>query len=103
MTKPLVITVPHELGRAEAKRRLEDGVGKLKATFGDKVSSVDETWSGDRLDVLVKALGQSVAAALQVREDHVQVEVQLPWALALVAEKAKGLIQRQGQLLLEKK
>jgi hypothetical protein len=29
--------------------------------------------------------------------------VQLPWLLAMVAEKAKALIQKQGTLMLEKK
>lgn len=103
MSKPLVVTVPHQLGRAEARRRLEEGVTSLKAKFGDKVSSIDERWSGDRLDIDVKALGQSVAAMLEVTEEHVQVEVQLPWMLAMIAEKAKGFIQKEGRVLLEKK
>jgi hypothetical protein len=38
-----------------------------------------------------------------VAEDSVRVEVQLPWMLSMVAEKAKGLIQKQGTLMLEKK
>lgn len=103
MSKPLVVTVPHQLGRVEARRRLEEGVTSLKAKFGDKVSSIDERWSGDRLDIDVKALGQSVAAVLEVTEEHVQVEVQLPWMLAMIAERAKGLIQKEGRVLLEKK
>ena len=103
MSKPLIVTVPHQLGRTEARRRLETGIGHLKAKFGDKVSSVTDSWAGDRLDVRVEALGQSAEAQLDVEEDHVRVEVQLPWMLALVAEKAKGLIQKEGTLLLAKK
>lgn len=103
MSKPLIVTVPHQLGRAEARRRLESGIGHLKAKFGDKVSSVTDAWTGDRLDVRVVALGQSADAQLDVEEDHVRVEVQLPWMLAMIAEKAKGLIQKEGTLLLAKK
>lgn len=103
MSKALVVTVPHQLGREEARRRLEQGVGTLKARFGDKVSSIDERWSGDHLNVAVKALGQSVSATLDVERDHVRVEVQLPWMLAMIAEKAKRYIQKEGQILLEKK
>jgi hypothetical protein len=51
----------------------------------------------------VGALGQSVSGHLQVEEDQVRVELQLPWMLAMLAEKAKGLIQKQGTLLLERK
>jgi hypothetical protein len=38
-----------------------------------------------------------------VREDSVQVEVQLPWILSMLAEKVKPVIQKQGRLMLEKK
>jgi hypothetical protein len=103
MSKPLIVTVPHQLGRAEARRRLENGIGQLRAKFGDKVTSVEDSWTGDRLDVHVQALGQSAQAQLDVADDHVRVEVQLPWMLAMVAEKAKGFIQKEGTLLFEKK
>jgi putative polyhydroxyalkanoate system protein len=103
MSKPLVVVIPHQLGRVEARRRLETGIGQLKQTFGDKVTSIEEAWTGDRLDVRVGALGQSITGNLDVAEDQVRVELQLPWMLAMLAEKAKGLIQKQGTLLLERK
>jgi hypothetical protein len=103
MTKPLVVSIPHNLGKAEAMRRLQGGLTRLKSQFGDKVASVDETWSGDRMEFRVGALGQTVQGHLDVREDQVHVEVQLPWLLAMVAEKAKNFIQKQGTLMLEKK
>ena len=103
MSKPLVVTIPHQLGREGARRRLETGLGAIKTKFGDKVTSVDETWTGDRLDVRVGALGQRADATLDVADDHVRVEVQLPWMLAMIAEKAKGFIRKEGQLLLAKK
>ncbi|MFL5003396.1 MAG: hypothetical protein ACJ8DY_23700 [Xanthobacteraceae bacterium] len=40
---------------------------------------------------------------MDVADDHVRIAVELPWLLATVAEKAKTLIQKQGQLMLEKK
>jgi len=36
-------------------------------------------------------------------DDQVLVEVRLPWLLAIVADKAKNFIQKQGTLLLDKK
>ena len=103
MAKPLIVEVPHELGREEARRRLQDGVGKLKAAFGHKVTSVEERWTENRLDVTIRAMGQGISAALDVEADRVRVEVQLPWMLAMLAEKAKGYISKEGQLLLTKK
>ena len=45
----------------------------------------------------------AVAGHLEVMDDTVRVEVMLPWILATLAEKAKGLITKQGTLMLEKK
>lgn len=103
MSKPLIVVIPHQLGRAEARRRLEQGFGRLKEKFGQHVAAVEESWTGDRLDLGVRALGQEITAALDVAETEVRVEVQLPWMLAMIAEKAKGYIRKEGTLLLEKK
>ncbi len=103
MSKPLVVSLPHNLGKTEATRRLQGGLTQLKSQFGDKIATVEEQWAGDRLSFRVGAMGQNVAGHLDVAEDSVRVEVQLPWMLSMVAEKAKGLIQKQGTLMLEKK
>lgn len=103
MSRPLVVLIPHELGQAEARRRLETGLGGLKAKFASHVTSVEDVWTGNRLDLRVRALGQGVTAILDVEAKQVRVEVQLPWMLAMIAEKAKGYIQKEGKLLLEKK
>jgi putative polyhydroxyalkanoate system protein len=103
MSKPVVVSIPHQLGKEEARRRLQGGVGRLREQFGDKLGKIEDTWSGDHADFRVSVLGQTVTGALDVMESEVRVEVQLPWILAMVADKAKGLIQKQGTLMLEKK
>jgi len=37
-----------------------------------------------------------------VAEDHVRLEVYLPWMLSFLANKAKALVQKEGRLMLEK-
>ena len=103
MSRPLVVSIPHSLGKAEAMRRLQGGMGQLKTTLGDKLTSIEDTWSGDRMDFRVGALGQTVSGHLDVMDDTVRLEVVLPWVLQIFAEKAKGYIERQGTLMLEKK
>ena len=103
MSKPLVVVIPHQLGREVARQRLQAGVEALKQKFGDTVASIDGTWAGDRLDFAVAAMGQAVSGGLEVRDADVRVEVQLPWLLAMIAEKARGFIEKEGQLLLEKR
>jgi hypothetical protein len=75
----------------------------MKSQFGDKIASLESSWLGDRMDFKVGAMGQNVAGHLEVMEDTVRVELRLPWILAMIAEKAKGFIQKQGTLMLEKK
>ena len=103
MSKPLVVMIPHSLGKDEAIRRLKAGIANLHEQFGDKLTRIEDTWTGDHLDFRVSALGQGVTGALDVTNDQVRLELQLPWVLAVFAEKAKGLIQKQGMLMLEKK
>jgi hypothetical protein len=103
MSRPLVVSIPHSLGKAEAQRRLQGGMGQVKSTLGDKLTAIEETWTGDRMDFKVGALGQNVSGHLVVMDDTVRLEVLLPWVLAIFAEKAKTYIERQGTLMLEKK
>ena len=103
MTKPLIVSIPHALGKVEATRRLQTGVSQMKNQFSGQIASIDEQWDKDRMSFRVGAMGQTVSGNLEVLEDSVRVEVQLPWILAMVAEKAKSFIQKQGTLMLEKK
>jgi hypothetical protein len=103
MSKPLVVSIPHRLGKAEAVRRLKAGLSSAQADFKHIFTVQEETWVDDSLTFRLSALGQAASGVIDVREDHVQLEVQLPWLLHRIAEKAQGLIQNRGKLLLEKK
>jgi hypothetical protein len=103
MSKPLVVTIPHSLGKAEASRRLKSGIARIRTTFASKLAVLDESWSGDRLDFRVGLFGQETNGTIDVGENEVRLEVMLPWVLAALAEKAKALVHKHGQLMLEKK
>ena len=103
MSKPLIVSIPHDLGKQEATRRLQTGMGQVRSQFGDTLTLLEDRWTGDHMDFRVGAMGQTVSGSIDVSEDNVRLEVQLPWILSIFAEKAKALIQRQGTLMLEKK
>ena len=103
MSKPLTVSIPHRLGKAEAIRRLKGGLGSVRSDFGHVFTVQEEIWSGDRLSFRISALGQVAAGTVDVEEDHARLEVQLPWLLAQIAERAKSMIQKRGTLMLEKK
>lgn len=103
MSKPLVVSIPHSLGKEEARRRLVTGFGTLRTQFGQHLTSIEDTWTGDRMDFRVAAMGQQVTGHLEVKADSVDLQVTLPFLLAMMADKARALIQKQGTLMLEKK
>ena len=102
MSQPVVVTIPHKLGKQEAVKRLKAGFGTVRSTLGEKFVVLKDEWAGDHLDFRASLLGQNANGTVDVAEDHVRLEVQLPWMLSLLANKAKALVQRQGKLMLEK-
>jgi len=100
MSKPIVVEIPHELGRAEARRRIEDGLGRLTGQIGG-VGELAHTWNGDRLGFSLQAIGQTVTGNVDVEERVVRLEVMLPGIFAMVANKLKGRLRDEGQVLLQ--
>ena len=102
MSAPLIVSIPHRLGRQEATRRLKAGL--TRAATSVPVLKVDEeTWQGDRMVFRVRALGQAASGHLDVADDHVRLEVTLPWMLQRFAEMAQIAIKNRGNLLLTKR
>jgi Putative polyhydroxyalkanoic acid system protein (PHA_gran_rgn) len=103
MAEPLVVIIPHRLGKDEALSRIKGGIGRGKAEFARYLTIEHEEWSGDRLSFGVKAMGQRAVGTIDVYESGVRLEVTLPWLLAKFAAAAKRVIGQKGSLLLEKK
>jgi hypothetical protein len=103
MPQPLVVSIPHNLGKDEAVRRLKSGLGNAQSNFGQLFTVQEETWTGDRLQFCISALGQVASGNIDVADGHVRLEVLLPWLLAKVAEVIQPLIRKEGLLMLEKK
>ena len=102
MSEPLVVVIPHKLGKEEALRRVRPALGKASQSF--PVLQIDEErWSGDRLDFKVRALGQAVAGSVEVADESVRLEVVLPWLLHKFAEAIQKTIAGRGRILLEKR
>jgi hypothetical protein len=102
LSRPLIVSIPHRLGREEASRRIKSGLAAARANYSAFLTIREETWSGDRLAFNLSALGQSAVGFIDVADDHVRLEVTLPWLLAVVAEKLTPAIRKEGTLMLEK-
>ena len=96
----LTITIPHQLGREEAKRRIREQASQLLGQEGGLLQRVEQRWEGDTLHFLVAAVGQSVSGTAQFTDQNVQLDIALPWMLALLAGTMKKQIEQQGRKLL---
>ena len=138
MPGPLIVSIPHSLGREEAMRRIKTGLAR--ATSQLPILQLDEErWEDSRMDFRVRALGQAVQRSppsdgeqprpgtigqlprrpgsqrladgvlegvlgqVDVADDHVKVEITLPFLLQRFAEMAQAAIRERGRLLLTKK
>jgi hypothetical protein len=102
MTHPLKVEIPHQLGRVEARRRIENGFENLVNPLGGRAGAWTQRWEGDRLIFSVAVMGQNASGTVDVLETVVSMEIELPGLLGQIASVFKGRLQKAGQLLLTK-
>ncbi len=100
MTQPIEVDLPHNLGKDEARRRIANNVHKLQEHIPGG-AQVQSGWAGDQLNLDVAAMGQSVAATIDVMEDKVHLKVLLPPMLGMFSSIIQGALERKGSVLLE--
>jgi hypothetical protein len=103
MAAPISIDLPHSLGAAEAKRRLQSRIGELRDHIPGGAAEVESRWAGDRMNLKVTALGQEVISNIDVMEKIVRLELVLPPMLAFFGKQIEALIRHKGPELLEDK
>jgi Putative polyhydroxyalkanoic acid system protein (PHA_gran_rgn) len=64
---------------------------------------VEEEAGRETVTFRVRALGQVASGGVDVADDHVQLEVTLPWLLHKFAQVVQQTISGRGRVLLEKK
>jgi hypothetical protein len=102
MAEPLVVIVPHRLGKQAAKERLQRGLTQIREGLTRAgAASVEEAWSGDEMSFRVAALGQVANGRIEIEEASARVEVVLPGMLGWLGRRIAERIRRDGGLLLE--
>jgi hypothetical protein len=99
--QPLIVSIPHRLGRHEAKRRLDSGIARLRPELAGMISTLDYAWEQDRLNFNVSAMWQTITGAIEVLDDAVRIEVHLPWMMSLLADTVAKQVRRRGIAMLE--
>ena len=100
MNRPIAVDLPHRLGRDEARRRIAGNVHKLEEHIPGG-AQVQSNWVGDQLKLDITAMGQTVAATVDVEDNKVHLQVVLPGMLGMFAKPIEAMLSAKGGLLLE--
>ena len=92
--------IPHDLEKSEARSRVEGMIGDLKEQYGDKITDINEEWNGDTGKFSFKAMGFNLAGTLQVTDDDVKVNGDLPWAAKPFQGTIEATIRERTERLL---
>jgi hypothetical protein len=102
MSQPLIISIPHRLGRQEAKRRLDSGISRIRPELAGLVSSLDHSWKENTLEFHASAMWQAISGRIEVLDDAVRVEIDLPWLMRALGDTIMNRVRGRGIAMLEK-
>ena len=95
------VPIPHNLGRDEARRRLQANGHKMADSFPAGLAQVATSWpSEDRMALSIQAMGQAVVGHIDVEDAQVVLNVDLPPALGFIEPLVAGAIKQSGQKML---
>jgi len=100
MSQPIDVDLPHRLGKDEARRRIANNVHKLTEHIPGG-AHVQSGWTGDQLNLDIRAMGQAVTATIDVQETKVHLRVLLPPMLGMFSSLIQATLQKKGNVLLE--
>jgi hypothetical protein len=102
MSQPLIVSIPHRLGREEAKRRLDSGIDRIRPELAGLMSGLDYSWDQDRLNFRAVAAWQTITGVIEVLDDSVRISIDLPWMMRLLGETIMKQVRGRGVAMLEK-
>jgi hypothetical protein len=104
MIRPIIVDIPHQLGAAEARRRIEQGFAKFATEVGGSMAAhVQHDWVANHMTFSFGTLGQFITGRLHVQANMVRVEIVLPGILGMMTSAIRGKVEKQGRLLLGKR
>lgn len=101
MARQITFSFPHRHSQAEVKSRLVDAIAEARAKHPTLLAGAQETWSGDRMDFRLNVMGQTVTGDVMIDAEQVHLHVNLPFVLAMLADKIRPRIEAEGRKLLD--
>jgi len=97
------VSLPHSLGKDEVRRRMQERGHEIGDHFPAGMASVETSWPHeDRMNLHVNAMGQQIEGGIDITEDSVVIEMDLPAMLSFLRGTIEGAVRKHGGRLLEK-
>lgn len=100
MPRQLTISIPHNLSESEVQPRITGAIADARRKHPTILAGAHETWSGNRMDFRFSALGQTITGDIVIEPRTVHLNINLPWALSVLAERMRPQIEAEGRKLL---
>ncbi|QYJ06920.1 polyhydroxyalkanoic acid system family protein [Qipengyuania flava] len=98
------VPIPHNLDKAEVRHRLRSRSHEIVNFVPGGMADVTTDWPNeDRMDLAVKAMGQSIDGCVIIEDNQVIFEVNLPPALSFVEPMVASAIRKEGTKMIEAK
>ena len=94
------MSVPHNLLPEEAMRRIKNVIRELQNQYSDKISNVQESWTGNSGNFSFDVMGFSLSGTLDVTPKTVELDGKIPMSAMLFKGKIESLIREKMSELL---
>ena len=98
----LELTIPHNLTQSEALARIQKVLPELKAQHSDRISDLEESWSGYTGTFKLKISGFKISGTLTVGVTTVQITGDLPLLAMPFRGQIENTIRKQAEIVLKK-
>jgi hypothetical protein len=96
------VSLPHTLGREEVRARMHKHGHEIADHFPPGMAEVETSWPHeDHMSLLITAAGQRIEGGIDVGEDSVVIEIDLPAMLGFLRGTLERAVRKQGGKLLE--
>jgi len=101
--RALVVSIPNHRTKAEARRQVNKALAGIERDYGFFLTIEHQAWTGDRLHLRVRILGQPVVGHIDVKKTRVNLRVLLPGSLTFLVDLAQPAILKAGTQVLARK
>jgi hypothetical protein len=87
------VTVPHQLPRDEALKRVRGAIAQARVQNAEKVGDLKETWDGYEGAFSASAMGYSASGSVSVNASDVTVQSTLPPIALMFKGRIEGALR----------